>query len=52
VEFAKPGEPNVMNVGLALHAPSPDAPPGLSRLEWRDAYRRTILPRVEAFQVT
>jgi len=47
VAFAAPGEPNVMNVGLRLAGDN--APPGFSRLEWRDAYRRTILPRLEAF---
>lgn len=36
-----------MNVGLGLAGA--DALPGFSRVEWRDAYRRTILPRLEAF---
>jgi hypothetical protein len=36
-----------MNVGLGLAGA--DALPGYSRLEWRDAYRRTLLPRLEAF---
>jgi len=45
--FSSEGEPNVMNVGLGLAGS--DAMPGFSRIEWRDAYRRTILPRLEAF---
>ena len=47
VVFPAPGEPQVMNVGLGLLGP--DNLPS-SRLELRDAYRRTILPRVEAFK--
>ena len=42
-----PGEPKVMNIGLGLLGK--DAVPGQARLQWRDAYRRTILPRIAKF---
>jgi len=37
----------VLNCGLAL--PSRDAVPGLQRLELRDTYRKTVLPRLREF---
>lgn len=47
VKEALPGAPKVINIGLGLGGA--DAPPGASRLEWRDAYRRHIFPRVDRF---
>mmetsp|Transcript_54887 Transcript_54887/g.108930 ORF Transcript_54887/g.108930 Transcript_54887/m.108930 type:complete len:251 (+) Transcript_54887:1-753(+) len=47
VKKTEPGAPKVINIGLGLGGA--DAPPGASRLQWRDAYRRHILPRVKAF---
>ena len=44
---AAAGESKIINFGFALL--SPDATPGTARLEWRDAYRRTILPKLAEF---
>uniref|UniRef100_A0A7S2DAK1 Histone deacetylase domain-containing protein n=1 Tax=Octactis speculum TaxID=3111310 RepID=A0A7S2DAK1_9STRA len=42
-----PDPPMVLNLGFGLM--SPEAVPGASRLEWRNGYRRTILPRLVEF---
>ena len=42
------GDPQILNVGFQL--PAPDDLPGTSRLQWRDAYRKVLCPKLMDFK--